>query len=94
VLVRAIGPALTSLGVTGALQDPFLELHDSFGMTAATNDNWKSTQKAEIEATGLQPSNDAESAILTTLLPGPYTAVVRGQNDTTGVALVEVYHLD
>jgi hypothetical protein len=94
VLVRAIGPALTSLGVTGALQDPVLELHDGFGVTTATNDNWKDTQQAEIAATGLQPSQDAESAILTNLLPGAYTAIVRGNNDTTGVALVEVYELD
>ena len=94
VLVRAIGPSLTSFGVAGALQDPVLELHDGFGTLIVSNDNWKETQQTEIEATGLPPTNDKESAILMTLLPAPYTAIVRGKNDTTGVALVEVYELN
>ena len=59
----------------------------------ATNDNWKDTQQAEIEATGIPPSDDHESAILGTLVPGAYTAIVRGKNDTTGVGLVEAYQL-
>jgi len=92
--VRAIGPSLTSFGVAGALQDPTLELHDGFGTLIVLNDNWKESQQAEIEATGLQPTNDFESAIVMTLLPAPYTAIVRGKNDTTGVALVEVYNLN
>jgi hypothetical protein len=94
VIVRAIGPSLTAFGVAGALQDPTLELHDGFGTLIVSNDNWKETQQAEIEATGLQPTNDLESAIVMTLLPAPYTAIVRGKNDTTGVALVEVYELN
>ena len=94
VIVRAIGPSLTSFGVAGALQDPTLELHDGFGTLIVSNDNWKESQQAEIEATGLQPTNDFESAIVMTLLPAPYTAIVRGKNDTTGVALVEVYNLN
>jgi len=94
VLVRAIGPSLTSFGVAGALQDPVLELHDGFGTLIVSNDNWKETQQTEIAATGLPPSSDKESAILMTLLPAPYTAIVRGKNDTTGVALVEVYELN
>ena len=57
------------------------------------NDNWKDTQQAEIEATGIAPTDDRESAILQTLAPGNYTAIVRGKNDTTGVGLVEVYNL-
>jgi hypothetical protein len=93
VLVRAIGPSLTAFGVPGALQDPTLELHDSDGNTLTSNDDWKATQQAEIEATGLAPSDDRESAILATLPPGGYTAIVRGALDTTGVGLVEVYHL-
>jgi uncharacterized delta-60 repeat protein len=93
VLVRAIGPSLTDFGVPGALRDPTLELHDSDGNTLTTNDDWKDTQQAEIEATGLAPSDDRESAILATLPPGGYTAIVRGALDTTGVGLVEVYHL-
>ena len=94
VIVRAIGPSLTAFGVAGALQDPTLDLYDSFGTLIVSNDDWKDTQQTEIAATGLPPSNDKESAILMTLLPAPYTAIVRGKNDTTGVALVEVYELN
>jgi len=99
VLVRALGPSLTGSGVQGALQDPTLELHDANGATTATNDNWKindqtqQSQEAEVRATTLAPTNDLESAIVTTLLPGPSTAIVRGKNNGTGVALVEVYNL-
>ena len=75
------------------LQDPTLELHDSNGSLIAFNDNWKDTQQAAIEATGLTPTIDAESAILTSVPPGSYTAVVRGVNNTTGVGLVEAYDL-
>ena len=89
-LLRAIGP---SLPLAGSLADPTLELHDSNGTTLTSNDNWKSNQESEILATGLAPSNDAESAILTSLAPGSYTAIVRGANNTTGIALVEVYQL-
>ncbi|MGI8957393.1 MAG: beta strand repeat-containing protein [Chthoniobacterales bacterium] len=94
VIVRAIGPSLTGFGINGALQNPTLELHDVFGAILATNDDWKDSQQPEIAATGLQPSNDLESAILATLPPGAYTAIVRGVNDTTGVGLVEVYDLN
>jgi hypothetical protein len=89
VIVRALGP---SLPFTGTLSDPTLELHDGNGAQFASNDDWRSDQQAEISAT-LPPPNDAESAIVTTLQPGNYTAVVRGANGTTGVGLVEVYHL-
>ncbi len=91
VLIRAIGP---SLPVAGSLADPILELHDADGGVIASNDNWRDSQEAEIEATGAPPTDDAESAILSTLAPGSYTAVVRGVGDTTGVALVEVYGLN
>jgi len=99
VVVRAIGPSLSSAGVQGALADPTLELHDANGATLATNDNWKindltqQSQEAEVQAALLAPTDDLESAIVTTLAPGPYTAVVRGKNETTGVALVEAYNL-
>ena len=93
VLVRAIGPSLTDQGVAGALADPTLELHDASGAIIASNDNWKDTQQAEIEATTIPPTNDNESAIVATLAPGAYTAIVRGANNTTGVGLVEVYNL-
>ena len=94
VIVRAIGPSLTDFGIVGALQNPTLELHNLFGDTIASDDDWKDMQQAEIAATGLQPSKDLESAILATLPPGAYTAIVRGVNDTTGVGLVEVYDLN
>jgi len=93
MLVRAIGP---SVPVPGALSDPTLELRDSNGMLIRANDNWRSDQEAEIIATGLQPTNNEESAILETLLGNgtSYTAIVRGVNNATGVALVEMYGLD
>lgn len=93
VLIRAIGPSLSSAGVTGALQDPTLELFNGSGTSLATNDDWMTTQKAEIEATTIAPSNDRESAIVATLPGGNYTAVVRGKNNTVGVAVVEAYNL-
>jgi len=94
VLLRAIGPSLATQGVLQPLADPILELHDGNGDIISTSDNWRSTQQAEIIATGIPPTDDRESAILTTLQPGSYTTIVRGQNNTTGVALVEVYNLD
>lgn len=91
VIVRAIGP---SVPVAGALADPTLELHNSHGDIIASNDNWKDTQQAAIQATGIPPANDAESAIVTTLVPGAYTAIVRGAHGAAGVALVEAYSLN
>jgi hypothetical protein len=93
VIARAIGPSLTASGVANALQDPTLELHDGSGTTIAFDDNWKDSQQAEIQATGIPPSDDRESAIVATLAPGNYTAIVRGKNNTNGVGLVEVYNL-
>jgi hypothetical protein len=90
VIVRAIGP---SLPLSGTLQDPTLELHDGNGTTIATNDNWKDSQQGDIQATTIPPTNDLESAIVRTLVPGNYTAIVRGVNNTTGIAVVEVYNL-
>jgi hypothetical protein len=93
VLIRAIGPSLTPLGVPNALADPVLELRGPGTFITVTNDNWRDTQQAAIIATGIPPTNDLESAILATLAPGAYTAIVRGRNNTTGSALVEVYGL-
>ena len=93
VLVRAIGPSLANKGVSLPLSDPALELHDASGNILSTNDNWRSAQQNDIVATGLAPTNDKESAILSTLEPGNYTAVVHGQNNATGVALVEIYNV-
>jgi Fibronectin type III domain len=95
MILRATGPSLTGDGVIGAMADPTLELHDSTGAIIATNDNWQSSaQASEISATGLAPRNPLESAIIATLQPGNYTAIVRGVNNTTGIALVEGYELD
>lgn len=94
VIVRAIGPTLTAAGVPGALQDPTLELHDAGGNLIAFDDNWKESQQTEIVASTVPPEDDRESALVATLSPGNYTAIVRGINGTTGVALVEVYQLN
>lgn len=93
VLVRAIGPSLTSVGVQDPLADPVLELHGPAGFVTVSNDNWKDTQQTAITATGLAPTNDFESAILVSLNPGAYTGIVRGKNDVVGLGLVEVYDL-
>jgi hypothetical protein len=95
MILRATGPSLTADGVVGAMADPTLELHDSTGAIIATNDNWQSSaQASEISASGLAPRNSLESAIIATLQPGKYTAIVRGVNNATGIALVEGYELD
>ena len=93
VIVRAIGPSMSVSGVAGPLQDPTLELHDGNGALITSNDDWADTQQSEIEATGLAPTNNSESAILLPLSPGMYTAIVRGANNTTGIGLVEIYNL-
>lgn len=93
VLVRAIGPSLAGAGVQGALLDPTLELHNSDGASVAFNDDWRDSQEQAITDTTIPPRNDKESAIVKTLNPGAYTAIVRGKNDTTGVGLVEAYFL-
>ena len=93
VLVRAIAP---SLPFAGTLPDPTLELRDGNGVLIAANDNWRSAQEAEILATLIPPTNAFESAIVATLPANgaSYTFVVRGTNDTTGIAVVEVYALE
>ena len=85
---------MTRYGITDPLLDPVLELHGPTGFVTIINDNWRDTQQAAIQATGIPPTNDLESAILVTLNPGQYTAIVRGKNNTLGVALVEVYDLN
>ena len=94
VIVRALGPSLSARGVTSVLQNPTLELVNASGAAVASNDNWRSDQATEISASGLAPSDDAESAIIRSLPPGNYTGVVRGAGGSTGVALVEVYRLN
>jgi hypothetical protein len=103
VIVRAIGPELTRHGVPDVLADPTLELHDETGALIASNDSWLHTiiggiitanQVRDIRNSGHAPKDPRESAIIATLPPGNYTAIVRGVNETTGVALVEVYDLN
>ena len=100
VMIRATGPSLSSFGISNALANPRLELHDGNGTLTANNDNWQSTQiggiitsdqSAAIQSSGLAPSNPAESAVMATLPAGAYTAVVQGVNSGTGIAVVEVY---
>ena len=93
VVVRAIGPSLTGAGIANALSDTVLSLRDGNGAEVAGNDDWKTTQLAEIQASGLAPANNRESAILMTLPSGNYTAIVSGYQGATGVALFEAYNL-
>jgi uncharacterized repeat protein (TIGR01451 family) len=93
VLLRAIGPSIT--GLPGVLADPVLELHGPAGFATVTNNNWQDdpVQAAAIIATGLAPTNNLEAAIDATLNPGAYTGIVKGNGNTTGIGLVEVYDL-
>jgi hypothetical protein len=102
VIIRAIGPGLTSYGIPNALVNPTLELHDGTGALMASNDNWQQTiiggiiisdQRGDIRNSGYAPGDGRESAIIAELPAGNYTAIVRGVNDTTGIALIEVYDL-
>src|SRR5258705_147165 len=103
VIIRAIGPELTQFGITDALANPTLELHNGSGALIATNDDWQTTiiggiitsnQVSDIQNSGHAPTAGSESAIIANLQPGNYTAIVHGVNNTTGVALVEVYDLN
>ena len=93
VLLRAIGPSLTRFKIENVLADPMLELHGPAGFTTIMNDNWRVPNGAAIQATGIPPTNDLESAILATLPPGQYTGIIKGVGNTSGVGLVEVYDL-
>jgi sugar lactone lactonase YvrE len=100
ILVRAVGPSLSNFGIPGPLQDPTLEVHGPNGSLIAANDNWKiddqthQSQQALIQSTGVAPTDDRESALMLDLAPAGFTAIVRGKNNTTGVALVEIYDLN
>src|SRR5437588_9431015 len=94
VIVRALGPTLSTLGVSGALADPTITIVNSSNVVDASNDNWRNTQETEIAASGFAPPNDLESAIIAILAPGSYPDVVTGNNGGTGVALVDLYELD
>jgi hypothetical protein len=93
VVIRAIGPSLTAFGITNALSDTTLQLRDQNGVVVRENDDWKSDQQAELEAIGLQPTNDLEAALVQTIPPGQYTAQVRGKPEATGTGVVQIYFL-
>ena len=93
IVVRALGPSLAPLGISNALPDPVIELRDASGTLIGFNNNWKDSQQEAIVNTGLAPTNDAESAIVTSLRGGAFTAIVRSATSETGTALVEVYNL-
>ena len=95
LILRAIGPSLSASGVPNTLPDPFLRLHNPTGAVIASNDDWQQgTQAAEIQATGVAPSHSLEAAMIITLAPGSYTAVVSGYGGQQGIGLVEAYELD
>ena len=95
VILRAIGPSLSNSGLTGALQDPQMELYDSTGALLDSNDNWQqSLDSGEIIDTGLAPIDPREAAIVARLAPGNYTTIISGVSNTTGIGLVESYTLD
>jgi hypothetical protein len=94
VIIRGMGPSMTSVGVPGVINDPILRLFGPTGSPIAVNDNWQDTQRAEIEATGIPPQNLRESAIVATLSPAAYTATLADASGANGVGLVEVYDLN
>lgn len=95
VIVRGLGPSLMANGLPlpGRMADPTLKLVNEDGDVLIENDNWQTSQQSEIQATGLAPSNNLESAIVTILPPGGTTALLQDKNDTSGIALVEIYEL-
>jgi len=93
VVIRAMGPDLAAVGVPDALSDPTLELRDASGTLLAFNNNWRDAQEQEIQATPFAPNDNLDSTVVTSLVPGNYTAIVRGNDTATGIALVEVYAL-
>jgi hypothetical protein len=93
MVVIAAGPSLLQFGISNALPDTTLELHDQNGALLLQNDDWKSDQQQELESIGLHPSHDLEAAIVTTLQPGQYTAQVRGKGDASGIGVVQVFFL-
>ena len=94
LVLRAIGPSLTSFGISDAMPDPSLCLFDSSGAAVALNDNWRSDQGQIIEETGLAPSHDLEAALVTVLSPGSYTVVINDATGSQGIALFELYDLE
>ncbi|MEO7599853.1 MAG: DUF1800 family protein, partial [Opitutus sp.] len=96
VLMRAVGPTLSGQGVSGVLADPVLELHDSTGATIASNDNWSPLDASTMTTVGAfaLPAGSKDAALVRTLAPGAYSAVVTGVGKTTGISLIEIYEID
>jgi hypothetical protein len=92
-VLSAVGPSLAAFGITNALPDTTLQLRDQNGTIVRENDDWMTDQKAELEATGLQPSHNLEAALVQTIPPGQYTAQVRGKPEATGTGVVQIYFL-
>ncbi len=93
LVIRAVGPSLGNFGVPNPIADPYLELHNGNGALIMADNDWRDTQEVEIQNTGLSPGNNLESAILISVMPGNYTAIVKGADGGTGNGLVEVYKL-
>jgi hypothetical protein len=94
IVLRGRGPSLAAFGISDPLLDPVIELHGSNGSLITMNDNWKDTQRSQIEGTIFQPTDDRESVILIALAPSAYTAILTGKNNTAGVGIVEVFDND
>ena len=84
IIIRAIGPSLVAFGITGVLPDPVMELYDKGGALIDQNDNWRSGHAQEIIDTTIPPSEEHESAIVATLAPGAYTAIVHNAGTAEG----------
>ena len=93
LVIRVLGPSLTDMGVTDALQNPALEVYNANGALIGANDNWEETQQFQLEQSKLAPTRPAEAALLTELSPGSFTVVASGVNGTSGTALLEVYNV-
>ncbi len=91
VVIRGLGPSLNNAGLTNIISDPTLELHDST-QVIAENDNFVSSD--DLRDNGLEPTDPRESAIVATLIPGAYTALLRDKSDQSGLGLVEIYDID
>ena len=94
VLLRALGPSLASFGITNFVPDPLLQLRGQSGALIQQNDNWKDSQQAEIQATGLAPSDDREAVIIATLAPGQYTGLLTNKLGAPGIGTFELYDLN
>jgi hypothetical protein len=94
IVLRGLGRSLGNQGLPNVLADPTLDVRNSAGVSLVKNDNWKDTQRSQIEGTPFQPGNDLESVVVATLNPGAYTVLLTGTNGGSGVGLIEIYDTD